>query len=69
MIASWGLLAFLKAADTRQNASFAISLTDKSLKKAQAEERASEKAAAKAEKIAAKEERKAMRGRKKGGKH
>ena len=26
MIASWGLLAFLKAADTRQNASFAIRL-------------------------------------------
>lgn len=26
MIASWGLLAFLKAADTRQNASFAIKL-------------------------------------------
>lgn len=24
MIASWGLLAFLKATDTRQNASFAI---------------------------------------------
>ena len=32
MIASWGLLAFLKAADTRQNASFAISLSDKGLK-------------------------------------
>lgn len=29
MIACWGLLAFLKAADTRQNASFAISLKDK----------------------------------------
>ena len=26
MIASWGLLAFLKATDTRQNASFAIRL-------------------------------------------
>ena len=24
MVASWGLLAFLKAADTRQNASFAV---------------------------------------------
>ena len=29
MIACWGLLAFLKASDTRQNASFAISLKDK----------------------------------------
>ena len=28
MIACWGLLAFLKASDTRQNASFAISLKD-----------------------------------------
>ena len=26
MVASWGLLAFLKATDTRQNASFAIRL-------------------------------------------
>ena len=26
MISAWGLLAFLKAADTRQNASFAIKL-------------------------------------------
>ncbi|MEG0765733.1 MAG: FtsW/RodA/SpoVE family cell cycle protein, partial [Pseudoflavonifractor sp.] len=26
MLASWGLLAFLKATDTRQNASFAIRL-------------------------------------------
>ena len=26
MISSWGLLAFVKAADTRQNASFAIRL-------------------------------------------
>lgn len=26
---SWGLLAFLKAADTRQNASFAVRLTKK----------------------------------------
>ena len=24
MLASWGLLAFIKAADTRQNASFAV---------------------------------------------
>ena len=31
MIASWGLLAFLKAADTRQNASFAVSLKDRGL--------------------------------------
>lgn len=37
MIGSWGMLAFLKAADTRQNASIAISLTDKGLK-AEAEE-------------------------------
>ena len=29
MIASWGLLAFLKAADTRQNASFAVRLDRK----------------------------------------
>lgn len=29
MIASWGLLAFLKATDTRQNASFAIRLSSK----------------------------------------
>ncbi len=29
MLASWGLLAFLKAADTRQNASFAIRLPSK----------------------------------------
>ena len=32
MVVSWGLLAFLKTADTRQNASFAISLSDKGLK-------------------------------------
>lgn len=31
MIASWGLLAFLKSADTRQNASIAVSLKDKGL--------------------------------------
>lgn len=29
MIVSWGLLAFLKAADTRQNASFAVKLDDR----------------------------------------
>ena len=29
MIVSWGMLAFLKAADTRQNASFAVRLEDK----------------------------------------
>ena len=29
MIASWGMLAFLKAADTRQNASIAVSLKDR----------------------------------------
>jgi hypothetical protein len=29
MIASWGMLAFLKAADTRQNASFAVRLDKK----------------------------------------
>ena len=29
MIVSWGLLAFLKAADTRQNASFAVQLDDR----------------------------------------
>lgn len=29
MLASWGMLAFLKAADTRQNASFAVKLDDK----------------------------------------
>ncbi len=32
MIASWGLLSFLKAADTRQNASIAISLSEKGFK-------------------------------------
>lgn len=31
MIASWGLLAFLKSADTRQNASFAVSLKDRGI--------------------------------------
>ncbi len=31
MIASWGLLAYLKAADTRQNASIAISLSPKGM--------------------------------------
>ena len=29
MLSAWGLLAFLKAADTRQNASFAIRLQSK----------------------------------------
>ena len=29
MVASWGLLAFLKATDTRQNASFAIRLPNR----------------------------------------
>ena len=29
MVASWGLLAFVKAVDTRQNASFAVKLTGK----------------------------------------
>lgn len=33
MIVSWGLLAFLKAADTRQNASFAVSLENKKARK------------------------------------
>ena len=33
MIASWGMLAFLKASDTRQNASIAISLSPKGLHK------------------------------------
>lgn len=32
MIGSWGMLAFLKAADTRQNASIAISLSEKGLR-------------------------------------
>lgn len=30
MVASWGLLAFLKATDTRENSSFAIALFRKS---------------------------------------
>ena len=29
MVASWGLLAFVKAVDTRQNASFAVKLAGK----------------------------------------
>ncbi len=33
MVASWGLLAFVKAADTRQNASFAVKLIRKGRKK------------------------------------
>ena len=32
MICSWGLLAFVKAADTRQNASFAVRMTDKGVR-------------------------------------
>lgn len=32
MVVSWGLLSYLKTADTRQNASFAISLSEKGLK-------------------------------------
>ena len=34
MVASWGLLAFLKATDTRQNASFAIRLPSRRARKA-----------------------------------
>jgi len=34
MIASWGLLAFIKAADTRQNASLAIKLNRRDMRKA-----------------------------------
>ena len=34
MVASWGLLAFLKATDTRQNASFAIRLPSRRAQKA-----------------------------------
>ena len=33
MIGAWGLLAFVKAADTRQNASFAVKLRRKAKKK------------------------------------
>ena len=33
MMACWGLLAFLKAADTRQNASFAVKLSKKGREK------------------------------------
>jgi cell division protein FtsW (lipid II flippase) len=33
MMVSWGLLAFLKAADTRQNASLAISLSEKGMER------------------------------------
>ena len=29
MLCAWGLMAFIKAADTRQNASFAVSLSQK----------------------------------------
>ncbi|MDD4377710.1 MAG: FtsW/RodA/SpoVE family cell cycle protein [Eubacteriales bacterium] len=40
MLVSWGLLAFLKAADTRQNASVAISLKDKGMSDPEMEESA-----------------------------
>ncbi|MBR3756325.1 MAG: FtsW/RodA/SpoVE family cell cycle protein [Firmicutes bacterium] len=39
MIASWGLLAYLKAADTRQNASIAISLSPKGIHQVSKKER------------------------------
>ncbi|MEF9922586.1 MAG: FtsW/RodA/SpoVE family cell cycle protein [Anaerovoracaceae bacterium] len=39
MLVSWGLLAFLKAADTRQNASFAISLKDRGMHNPDMDER------------------------------
>jgi len=39
MIASWGLLAFIKAADTRQNASFAIKLNRRDMRNAVQQER------------------------------
>lgn len=42
MLGSWGLLAFLKATDTRQNASFAIRLPSKRREKAQELSRRSE---------------------------
>jgi len=38
MIGSWGLLAFIKAADTRQNASFAIKLNRRDMRNAVAQE-------------------------------
>lgn len=38
MIGSWGMLAFLKAADTRQNASIAISLSEKGLRAEEGED-------------------------------
>lgn len=38
MIVSWGLLAFLKSADTRQNASIAISLSNKGIRAKEDEE-------------------------------
>lgn len=40
MLAAWGLLAFIKACDTRQNASFAVKLSDKRRKPARREARA-----------------------------
>ncbi len=42
MLGSWGLLAFLKATDTRQNASFAIRLPSKRKERAQERARQSE---------------------------
>ena len=42
MLSSWGLLAFLKATDTRQNASFAIRLPSKRREQAQELARQSE---------------------------
>ena len=38
MLSAWGLLAFLKATDTRQNASFAIRLPSRRELRAEAEE-------------------------------
>ena len=38
MLSAWGLLAFIKAADTRQNASFAVRLPSRKQEKALAEE-------------------------------
>ncbi|MCL2563347.1 MAG: FtsW/RodA/SpoVE family cell cycle protein [Oscillospiraceae bacterium] len=38
MLASWGMLAFIKAADTRQNASLAVKLDRKAIREAKLEE-------------------------------
>ena len=38
MLGAWGLLAFIKAGDTRQNASFAVRLVKKSKTDDEAEE-------------------------------